>query len=203
MSTNRGLCDTFRRVYQHETKTTHGNFYRRILEAHGTKHNTLVTADKALVNFKTFTRKGEMDGIILFRSPQGTVASDKKRKVRDTDQALRTWHVRYRDLIPWSERWCRKTIYVNFEAFCNAPQAMMQKLLQELELPSDVVLPENLHDIKQHLIATNSGAATSARLRAVDTWNEELDEETLSYIQDQGDVMELYEILCERAIKVV
>ena len=196
----RGDCRVFSKLREYDTSTRPKNFYRRLLQSYGKGFHTLVTSDKAILNFKNFVPKGEMDCIILFRSPHGTVESDLKRGVRTTNEALDMWHERYRDLLTWSERWCQKTVVVDFEVLCEDYRAMMRVLLRELGLFEDAQFPTALNSIPVHLVATNDGAAKANLIRSVKDWK--LPQDTVDYIDSCGGVMRIYKTLCERAIKL-
>jgi hypothetical protein len=106
--------------------------------------SVIVSGDKMPMHYERFVQPGEMDAIVLYKSPQAQVYSDMKNEERDFDDALLLWCRAYDSIIKWVMRpgFVRSVVYVCYEDLAESPLSEMSRICSALELhepPEDLV----------------------------------------------------------------
>jgi hypothetical protein len=104
----------------------------------------IVSADKMPMHYERFVAPGQMDAIVLYKSPMAQVYSDMKNEERSFDEALLLWTRAYDNIIKWCARpgFVRSAIYVCYEDLAGNTQSEMERICEHLEVqapPGDLV----------------------------------------------------------------
>jgi hypothetical protein len=109
--------------------------YSEVAKAMGA--STLVSADKRISHYERFTKPGELDAIVLFKTPQNQVVSDIRNEKREFERSLARWTFVYESIIGWCtfHRYPKSFIFVSYEDLVADPLNMMIAICSNLELP--------------------------------------------------------------------
>lgn len=108
--------------------------------------NTIVSADKLMMHYERFLKPGQLDAIVLYKSPQAQVCSDMNNEGRDFDQALALWSMTYNCIIDWcaNAEFPRSYTFVSYEELAANPRGVMASLCLRLGLAEP---PDDLLDL--------------------------------------------------------
>lgn len=164
--------------------------------------DTIIVSDLYREKYERFVKPGCMDGIVLYKSPLNFVASDLRRKPKNIPEVAATtknFVQTYGDIIEWTKRFCRKTIFINYEEFSSDYKWFMKKIISELEL-DDYEIPDDLSTIEYHYIYGSQHTHLSKAVKQDVRWKNELSAELVEYAEAQTDARDVFNRLMSVSI---
>jgi hypothetical protein len=148
---------------------------------------TIVSGDKSTMHYERFVPRGEMDAIVLFKSPQAQARSDMTNEDRSFSESLRMWRSTYDHVIQWciGAKYPRSSIFIAYDQLAAQPLNVMRLLCEHLELPEP---PDDLLDKfaeskvmrRYHCIGCSPHSHRRADIVVDKGWEQELTEKQVA-----------------------
>jgi len=162
-------CEVFSNDFRRELANTEAGRYAKIARRLNT--SVLVTADKTFTGYWMEDPLFRLDLILLFKPLQSQIWSAIKKRVKDGGTAVGPEAEAFAQ--NWLDRWTRlystmlgyvrptgQVLALNWDEFSRAPQAHLDRLVGQLNLPSAANLLEKAK--VEHLIGGNVGVNVEA-----------------------------------------
>ena len=146
----------------------------------------LVTTDKYVGHYRDFTRKGELEAIVLFKEPLGQARSDMRHHKRAPTTAIKQWTETYEQIMHWTEveHYPKRAVYVPYVRLTADPFATLASICLVLGLPAP---PEDItarfaraaSERTYHCIGGNPQALERTTIETDEQWKRELEAVTI------------------------
>lgn len=152
------------------------SLYERVAQRLGC--DVLVSSDKNTDNFHRFVLPKQMDGIVLFKTPEASLWSNIKHHEASPRKSVEIYSRWYETFLDWAPNFCDRHVFVSYEMLVTFPEAMVKTLCRALALPcpDDFRLVTEFKDAPAgHHIGGNGRAFFSDRIFVDEDWREHLD----------------------------
>ena len=179
--------------------------YEQVCEAFG--RDTLVSSDKGCKHYQRFVRKGEMTGIILFRSLLGVASSDRKHQMvwpfvprASVNKSIEGWINVYRKFLEWAPEFCEDYIFLSYEGLVADHVGVMTRLCERIGVQLDGAFPSGPLVAEYHNVLGNPSAHDSRKVCADESWKKRLTAEEQLCIRKHTTAQEIYKKMRKQAI---
>jgi hypothetical protein len=189
-------CSVFSKIDRRSV--TNANLYSKVAQSANT--STLIVSDKLPARYiKTIPRR-KLDAIIMFRSPYGVMASERRRNESTLGSSLVQYRKFHGTVLAWCRAFSRSTTIVSYERLVQYPQEMLNAICDKLELER-VTIPKNLHNIDYHHIRGSRTAGGTSTVSEDLLWKSILTKDQIRTIADCHDVWRSYTILTALSLR--
>lgn len=154
----------------------------------------LVVSDKSPASYRRFAEPKTMEGIVLYRRPEGYATSARRYEGANPLQAARTWARLYAQALAWCETFLNRHVVVSLEWLAEDHVPRMRQIAKEMDLgPGEV--PVDPSTLVYHHVHGNTAAHKREGVFVDRRWKDELSESEIAEISDDESIATVLRML--------